>query len=121
MPPPSAIEWNKPASPMQELSPMQLFECFIDAEVIDMIVEYTNRYALQGNLDIEVSSREIKSDTHNDMVTKAMSRDRFSQIMKVLHFCDNTDLDKSDRYAKLRPLFSLLNTKFLEFAPLEHR
>nr|CAH7753302.1 unnamed protein product [Callosobruchus chinensis] len=143
--PTPVIEWNNFVGPLQELTPLQLFECFFDAEVINMIVEFTNRYALQRNSDIVVSTTEMKcfigvlilsgyvihpkrsmywenrNDTHNVMVTEAISRDRFSQIMKVIHFCDNTALDKSDRYAKLRPLFTLLNKKFLEFAPLEQQ
>lgn len=39
--------------------------------------------------------------------------------MSNVHVCDNANLDKNDIYAKVRPLFDALNTKFLEFAPHE--
>nr|CAI5867438.1 unnamed protein product [Callosobruchus analis] len=93
------VEWNKSVGPMQELTPLQLFECFFDDEVINMVVEFTNRYALQKNSDSVVSTTEMKcflgvlilsgyviyprrfmywenrNDTHNIMVTEAISRD----------------------------------------------
>lgn len=39
--------------------------------------------------------------------------------MTHLHCCDNTNLNSKDRFAKLRPLFDLLNKKFQEYAPIE--
>nr|CAH7769829.1 unnamed protein product [Callosobruchus chinensis] len=63
---------------MQILTAVQLFECFFDDEVINMVV---NRYALQRNSDIVVSTTEMKDDTHNIIVTEAISRDRFSHIL----------------------------------------
>jgi hypothetical protein len=142
---PIAEEWTESVGPVQNQTPMQLFECFFDGEVIDMIVTFSNRYALQRNFDASVTGKEIKcflgvlmlsgyvvlpqrymywenrSDTHNIMVTKAISRDRFSHIMKILHVCDNTNLDHSDKYAKVRPLFILQNNRFLDFAPLQQQ
>ena len=43
-----------------------------------------------------------------------MSRDRFEEIMKYIHFNDNTHLDPEEKYPKVRPLMHHLNTKFIE-------
>lgn len=43
-----------------------------------------------------------------------MRRDRFRQIMRFFHCADNTQLNKSDKMSKLRPLMTLLKNKFAE-------
>ena len=40
-----------------------------------------------------------------------MTRTRFWQIKKYIHFADNTQLDKSDKFEKIRPLIDLMNEK----------
>ncbi|KAG8227027.1 hypothetical protein J437_LFUL006647 [Ladona fulva] len=45
-----------------------------------------------------------KKDVHNELISGAMRRDRFIQIMKFLHLVDNTKLDRSDRFYKVRPM-----------------
>ncbi|CAK1595638.1 unnamed protein product [Parnassius mnemosyne] len=63
---------------------------------------------------------EKSSDTHFDVVYNAMSRDRFTRIMKNLRCCDNNVIrTDSDKFAKLRPLFDLLNKIFSDMAPFE--
>ena len=42
-----------------------------------------------------------------------MRRDRFDDIMKYLHFHPNYNLDKYDKYCKLRPLVAHLQQKFI--------
>lgn len=138
------LYWKPQIGPGQKRTPLQLFSLFFDGEVIDMITELTNRYAAQKNIITEITANEIRcfigvlilsgyvvlprrymywehrEDTHNDKVADAISRDRFSHIMKIIHLCDNNDLDKSDRFAKVRPLYDALNSRFLKFAPFEH-
>lgn len=60
---------------------------------------------------------ELRKDSHNDLVSGSLSRDRFEYIMQNLHCVNNDELDKHDRFAKVRPLFSKLNEKFQMFAP----
>ena len=50
-------------------------------------------------------------DVHNDMVAQSMRRNKFEAILQNLHFADNTKID-SDRYYKIRPLFTELNKSF---------
>ena len=48
-------------------------------------------------------------DTHNESVSKAISRNRFRKFFSNLHIWDNTGID-DDRYYKVGPLFDILNT-----------
>jgi len=49
-----------------------------------------------------------------------MRRDRFIQIMRFLHFADNTQPDTTDKMWKLRPLMKLIKQNFLDnFRPVQ--
>ena len=56
---------------------------------------------------------EKESDVHSELVSNAMRRDRFID-MKYLHFNDNLQLDDTNKYSKICPLFSHLNKTVLE-------
>ncbi|KAJ8954604.1 hypothetical protein NQ318_003136 [Aromia moschata] len=60
---------------------------------------------------------EQRKDTQNILVADALSRDRFEFIMQNLHCCDNDQLDPSDKFTKVRPLFDKLNKIFQEYSP----
>ena len=124
-------------------TPSKLFFSFFDDEIIEMLVIFTNQYAAKHNRMGDVTSGEMKSfiailllsgyievprrnmywetrsDSHNSLVAVALSRDRFKFIMTNLHVCDNDNLNKSDRYTKVRGLFDMLNTRFQDNAPHE--
>lgn len=122
-----------------EFSPVFFFEQYFSDDFIMIMVEQSMLYAKQkGNLQFTVTAEEIKAflaililsgyvplpryrlfwdqggDVHNEVVSGLMSRNRFAEIMRFLHFADNNNLDKADKYAKIRPLFNHLNTEFLE-------
>nr|CAD7431367.1 unnamed protein product [Timema monikensis] len=95
-------------------SPVDLFEMFFDNE--------------KGNIKFKVTANDIKvylgirllsgycslpSDTHNEAVSRAMSRKTFEYILKYLHVCDNLILDEHDKFGKVRPLWLLLNQRWL--------
>ena len=61
----------------------------------------------------------VDDDARVDLVTKAMSRDRFEEILRFLHFTDNQTLDKKAKLAKLRPLMDHLNRKFAMAYPMD--
>nr|CAH7737569.1 unnamed protein product [Callosobruchus chinensis] len=44
-----------------------------------------------------------------------MSRNRYYQIKKYLHFADNSNLDKNDKLYKVRPLMMMLNKNFQQW------
>nr|CAI5862844.1 unnamed protein product [Callosobruchus analis] len=39
--------------------------------------------------------------------------------MQNIHCCNNVDLAANDKFAKLRPLFDILNKKFINMSPCE--
>ncbi|XP_017472568.1 PREDICTED: piggyBac transposable element-derived protein 3-like, partial [Rhagoletis zephyria] len=124
-------------------SPLDFFECFFDEELIDIIVEETNRYAAQKNRSQRVNKTEIKAflgvlilsgyvcvprrrmfwerenDSHNVLVAECITRDKFEFILSNIHVKNNEDLDIADRFSKVRPLFDHLNRKFMENNQME--
>ncbi|KAJ8947602.1 hypothetical protein NQ318_010114 [Aromia moschata] len=136
------IKWTTMYKVESQLpSETELFLRFFNEEVIDMFVFWSNNYATKkkrtGNMTHEemyafigilllsgylpVPRRrmfwEQRKDTQNILVADALSRDRFESIMQNLHCCDNDQLDPSDKFTKVRPLFDKLNKIFQEYAP----
>ncbi|KAK9685651.1 Transposase IS4 [Popillia japonica] len=56
----------------------------------------------------------------NDVVSGAMSRNRFRFVMQNLHCSDNNKLNPADKFSKVRPLFKMLNKRFIELAPMKN-
>ncbi|XP_030751609.1 piggyBac transposable element-derived protein 2-like [Sitophilus oryzae] len=130
----------------QNLSPVELFEMFIDDEVLSMLIEETFRYALFKNCpDPRVTTEEMKcyigililtgyndlpgkrfnwdsdSDMRNELVYNSMRRDRFLQISRFINFADDNHPDLSDKIWKMCPLIGKIKSKFLvPFKPEEH-
>lgn len=137
------VPWPTKEGPCNELSPVTLFLLFFDDEVIDHLVVHSNQYAAKKNKLGDISNDEMKAflgvlllsgyvpvprrkmfwqghkDANNQVVCESITRDRFDFIMTNLHVCDNDNLNAEDRFAKIRPLFVLLNQRFLDFAPHE--
>ena len=133
-------------SQYRNLSPCELFELFFDEEVFSLIIEQSALYArYKGEISFSTNEKELKvflgilllsgivpvpsrrlywknsPVTRNEAVYSAMRRNRFDKIMQFIHLADNTNLDDSDKYAKLRPLIRLLSTRFLShFQPEQH-
>ena len=55
---------------------------------------------------------EHNEDTHNATVTLLLGN-RFDKIMQNLHLADNSNLDKEDKFAKVRPLINKVNEQCL--------
>ncbi|GBL97908.1 PiggyBac transposable element-derived protein 3 [Araneus ventricosus] len=63
---------------------------------------------------------ENAPDTGTTLVSQAMSRKRYFDIKKYLHFNDNTAIDLN-RYYKVRPIYTLLKEALQQFGVLsEH-
>ncbi|XP_077019040.1 piggyBac transposable element-derived protein 1 [Tamandua tetradactyla] len=126
----------------EKLNPVELFELFFDDETFNLIINETNNYASQKNVNLEVTVQEMKcvfgvllfsgfvrhprrgmyweiSDAASNLVRDAIRRDRFELIFSYLHFADNSRLDQKDKFTKLRPLIKQMNKNFLLYAPLE--
>ncbi|KAG5863730.1 hypothetical protein JTB14_013620 [Gonioctena quinquepunctata] len=101
-----------------DLSPVQLFELFFDHEMITFLIEESSRYALFKNLP---NPNISKGDMNNTLVCGAMRRDRFVQIMRVLHCADNSKPNLGDKVWKLRPFINKLKSKYVEhYQPEKH-
>ncbi|GBN82213.1 PiggyBac transposable element-derived protein 3 [Araneus ventricosus] len=119
-------------------SPLELFEMMAE-NMIAQAVEESNKYAGQKNnhdfclkidefkqfLGVIFYSRyhilprekmywENAPDIGTTLVSQAMSRKRYFDIKKYLHFNDNTAID-SNRYYKVRPNYIFLNEALQQF------
>lgn len=124
-------------------TPLQYFTQFFDRQVIDMITRFTSEYAAKRNKTGEITQEMIttfigiillsgyvivprrrmywqnEKDTYNELVSNAMSRDKFDFIFSNFHVCNNDALNKNDRFAKVRPLLNEINDRFKNYAPHE--
>lgn len=121
-------------------SPLELFFAFFDDGVIDLILNFSLKYAQDNNRhEFSLSKNELLNfigillfsgyhslpqiqhywstdeDKGIDIIKKCMSRNRFQSIKQNLHLSDNNLLDKNDKYAKIRPFFDVINKKRLQF------
>jgi len=142
----SAPEWNgtKPEFLKNDMTPCFIFDSFWDTDVIEHTVKMSNLYAAQkGVANFEVTSDEVRGvlaillisgyvslhsrrmfweqadDVANAAVSSIMSLNRFEEILRYLHFADNLNLAPGDKMAKVRPLFDLMNERYLKYWPVE--
>ena len=139
-------DWNTdtPAFMRRDITPAYIFDLFFDDEVTNYTVTMTNLYAMQrGKPTFSVTADEVRGvlaillisgyvqlpsrrmfwensdDVHNPAVSSIMSVNRFEEILRNLHFADNKNLPTGDKMAKVRPLYSMSNERFLLFWPQE--
>lgn len=130
-------------------SPYKFFSYFITNSLIDKIVEQTNLYSIQQDVNkpVNVNMLEIKkfigiliymsvykypnvrsywSKKYGfKAIINTMPVNRFEKIRQFLHFNDNEnhlppDHPDHDRFHKIRPLLDYLNERFASI-PLEQR
>lgn len=124
-----------------ELSPVQLFEKIFDEEIMQHIVMNSILYASQNNrhsFQLEISDlkkfigililsgyhklpREalywsLDEDVGVELVSNAMSRNKFREIKRNLHLVNNDEAPSSrDKMFKVRYLSNALMKKFLQW------
>ena len=54
-------------------------------------------------------------------VSNAMRKNRFEILTAYAYFSDNIKLTKDDKFKKMRPLLTMLNERFLQYAILDER
>ncbi|XP_046662894.1 piggyBac transposable element-derived protein 3-like [Homalodisca vitripennis] len=57
----------------------------------------------------------MKDDVWNKGIAEAMPRNKFLNIMRCLHVCNNNDLDPNTKFAKVSPLWKMLNKRWLKY------
>lgn len=128
---------KKLADSLSGKTPQDLFSLFFDDEVLDMIIEETNRYAQQKNSNFVLDNIMLQrflgilvlSGYHTvpaardywsnhptlgvPAVKLCMPRNKFLDIKKFIHFSNNFNLDKNDKIAYV--LFNSLEIYFFIF------
>ncbi|GBP11256.1 Small conductance calcium-activated potassium channel protein [Eumeta japonica] len=56
-------------------------------------------------------------DTHHSGVASCMTRNRFEELLRFFHACDNSSLLPDDKFGKVRPLWDMMNERWLKFFP----
>uniref|UniRef100_A0A3B3H8F7 PiggyBac transposable element-derived protein domain-containing protein n=1 Tax=Oryzias latipes TaxID=8090 RepID=A0A3B3H8F7_ORYLA len=117
--------------------PFQYFTRYFDDQIIRHITYQTNLYAAQKDINITFTANENEiltfvtiliymgivelpsvddywaRETRVPQVANLMSSKRFRLLKRVVHFNDNTMIyGTSDRFFKIRQLFSYINTAF---------
>ena len=132
--------WTSP-EPVRDLhdSPVTLFELFMTDKLIDHICKETNAYAAQKrNHTSKIEPNQLKpflavlllsgyipyprrsmywemsSDNRNTIVASLSTRNRFLDVLQYLHFADNNNLNPSDKFSKVNPLFKMINDSCLQ-------
>ena len=130
-------------------SPLDVFELFFPDDLVDFIVEESNRYAREAMGDekytkwVKVTAADIKAFLgfsilmgivelpslddywkrdpllHYAPIADRISRDRFRDLSRYLHFADNATLSPRgspgyDRLGKVRPIIDYFTSKFAE-------
>ncbi|XP_071051462.1 piggyBac transposable element-derived protein 3-like [Onthophagus taurus] len=60
---------------------------------------------------------EKSIDCNYQGISSLMSRNRFEELLRYFHVADNANLTQDDRFAKVRPLWDLLNKRWLKYYP----
>ena len=58
---------------------------------------------------------ERNTDVLTPMVHESISKNRFCEIKRYLHFADNATIDLADKFAKVRPLYDITNKSLQQF------
>lgn len=122
---------------LENKSPVEIFETLFDNDVMELILDQSRLYASQHNdhtfhfnkevLEIFIGILfysgyylmprgsmywKLDEDTRTALVANNMSRNRFFEIKKYMHFAVNCHLVTQDKMAKLTPLMNLLSKKY---------
>ena len=62
---------------------------------------------------------EGQNDAGIPLVYEVISKNKFKQMKKYTHLSGNTQLDKSDKHAKVRPLYDITNRSAQLFGNLD--
>lgn len=131
---------------LKDKTASDIFFSLFDDEVCDLIVTESKRYAMQKNdehfaqtfntvllkrfIGILILSGYNKlpqigcywstnPTLGSSIVKQTMPRSMFRKIKQYLHFHDNNNLDRNDKYTKVRALFDVINKKFMQFGVFE--
>ncbi|XP_045135445.1 piggyBac transposable element-derived protein 3-like [Portunus trituberculatus] len=120
---------------LTKLSPYQLWGLIFSSSILDTIVDQTNLYARRDKNQPNFSANhdEIRTflgiillsgyhrlpeerhywstqpDLGVQLVSAAMTRNRFQALKSVMHFADNHNLPAGNKCAKIEPIYTIIN------------
>lgn len=122
------------------LSPYELFRKYIDDDILQFMVDETIRYARQKNdVTFNLTVKDMEKflgiilftgyhhlpqedmywsradDCNTPLVHETMPRQRFRDIKKYLHLCNNDSLDTQDKLGKVRRFIEMFCQKLQQF------
>lgn len=129
---------------IKDKTPVEVFEMFFTDELVNYIVQQSVSYAAQNNRhQFTLSADCIKKflgfllltgyhslpqeqmywsedeDINLEIVRKCMTKNRYIDIKRNLHFCNNASIPNingnKDRLFKIRPILDELNKRFMQF------
>ncbi|KAK2726440.1 hypothetical protein QYM36_000771 [Artemia franciscana] len=129
-------------------TPLKYFQTLFDDELLELIVEQSNLFALQTegcNLCLTVEELKVfmsiillfglirvpyyrmhrEAASRYPQIADKTGRQTFDKIKRFLHFNDNCKAKKpgeqgSDKLYKIRPVLGHIRSKFFEVSPKEH-
>ena len=131
------------SDPPENLSTLEYFSSFFPDDLVDAIVQNTNLYSVQcKGKSVNTNSKEIKTFIGINMlmgivklpqyfdywsntlrypaIADVMSRNRFSELRRYLHFVDNnSEHDKEDKLFKIRPIIEAVRNQCIKIEPEE--
>ena len=132
---PTGFKWTLPDPALENVEPpVSLFQKFFTDDVMKFICQKTTRYAIsKGNHSFTNDTNTLKAfiaillvsgyadlsrrpmywehneETHNTTISSLLSRKRFDEIMQNLQLAANSNLDKGDKFVKVRLLIDKSN------------
>ena len=119
--------------------PVTFFELFMTDKLIHHICKGKNGYAAQkGNHTSKIEPNELKSflavlllsgyipyprrfmywkmssDSRNTIVAFLFTRNSFLDVLQYLHLAENNNLNPSDKFSTVNPLFKMINESCLQ-------
>lgn len=122
-------------------TPIDAFNSYVTDDFYKMTIQESNLYAIQNHRHLSVDFDELHVflgvcllsgyhklpdrrmywsedlDVHCDFISQSISRNRFDDIMRNLHFANNMHIDDDPLY-KVRPIFDILNFRS-KIAPVD--
>ncbi|GBP67182.1 PiggyBac transposable element-derived protein 3 [Eumeta japonica] len=111
---------------------------FFDDQVLELLRSSTEQNAIaKGHVNFRLTIEEVKNfivsgynsvsryrmywdqsiDTHHSGVATCMTPNRFEELLRFFHACDNSSLPPDDKFGKVRPLWDMMNERWLKFFP----
>ena len=121
--------------------PVEIFELLFNETLQNHVVAETSRYANidSNDVDFKLTTHDFKSfigvlllsvyhslpqqklywernmDVDAPIMYKSISRDRFMEIKKYIHFAENSTIEITDKFAKVCPLYDRSNASLQQF------